>query len=319
MEDTTVSEYTEYQDGEGKKAFLNTKQSMDNSARNKATLAPNGGVGAEEYNTAMGEENELEDENTTSEEQLEQLETDIDDTLNAMFEGTNADPKFVEKIKTIFVAALNEKVSIIENSILDASQELIVEKVEEATELLTEQIDNYLTYVAEEWLVENQLQVEQGFRTEIAENFMQGMKELFDNSFVNIPQEKHDIVDDLFAANSELEEQVNKTLAENIQLKNELVAHECATAFVELSSDLADTETEKLQKLAEGIEFSNVEQYVEKLNLLKESYFGNTTDEDKTSHTFTMLREESNTNSSRNFADSEMSAYVNAISKLNKK
>lgn len=311
-----MSEYNEYQDGEGKKAFLNTKQSVDNSARNMATLAPNGGVGAQQYNNAMGEETEEETEETpTQEEQMEQLEVEIDETLNAMFEGTNADPQFVEKIKTIFTAALNEKVAIIEDAILDASQELIEEKVEEATTILTEQIDNYLTYVAEEWLTENRLQVEQGFRTEIAENFMRGLKELFDNSFVDVPQDKHNIVDDLFAANTELEQQVNKTIAENLELKNRIVAHECATAFVEMTTDLADTEVEKLQKLAEGIEFNSVEQYVEKLNLLKESYFGNG---ETPTNNASMLNEEAPINHKRPFADSEMSAYVSAISKLNK-
>jgi hypothetical protein len=306
-------EYTEYQDGEGKKAYLQTKQTANNAARNMATLAPNGGVGAEQYNNAMGEETEEEDLEATPEEQMEELELAIDETLTAMFEGTNADPKFVDKIKTIFVAALNEKVSIIEDAILDASQELIEERVDEATEVLTEQIDNYLTYVAEEWLTENRLQVEQGFRTEIAENFMKGLKELFDNSFVDVPEDKHDIVDDLFSANTELEEQVNKTLAENLDLRNQLVAHECATAFVEMTSDLADTEVEKLQKLAEGIEFSDVEQYVEKLNLLKESYFGQNTEASATQLT------EEFTTTKKPVADSEMSAYVSAISKLNKK
>ena len=316
-----MSEYTEYQDGEGKKAFLNTKQAADNSARNMATLAPNGGVGAQQYNNAMGEEAEddTEEETASSDEQMEALEVALDETLNAMFEGTNATPEFVEKIKTIFVAALNEKVAIIEDAILDASQELIEERVEQATEVLTEQIDGYLTYVAEEWLTENRLQVEQGFRTEIAENFMKGLKELFDNSFVDVPQDKHNIVDDLFTANTELEQQVNKTLAENIELKNQLIAHECASAFVEMTSDLADTEVEKLQKLAEGIEFNNVEQYVEKLNLLKESYFGK---DETLAKSMAMLNEEApsrvTTKDSRPFADSEMSAYVSAITKLNK-
>jgi hypothetical protein len=313
------NEYTEYQDGEGKKAFLNTKVSVDNSARNKASLSPNRGAGAEQYNNAMSEEIEEneEEQEVTQDDQMEALEIALDETLNAMFEGTDANPEFVDKIKTIFVAALNEKVAIIEDAILDASQELIEERVDEATEVLTEQIDNYLTYVAEEWLTENRLQVEQGFRTEIAENFMRGLKELFENSFVDVPEDKHDIVDDLFTQNSELEDTINKTLAENIDLKNQLIAHECATAFVEMSSDLADTEVEKLQKLAEGIEFNNVEQYVEKLNLLKESYFG--TSEEGSVNKLGMLNEEISTpNTARPFADNEMTAYVHAISKLNK-
>ena len=316
------NEYTEYQDGEGKKAFLNTKVSMDNSARNKASLAPNRGAGAEQYNDAMAEDaeelegEELEGEEISPEEQMEQLELEIDETINAMFEGTNADPQFVEKIKVIFEAALNEKVALIEDAIIDASQELIEERVEEATEILTEQIDDYLTYVAEEWLTENRLQVEQGFRTEIAENFLRGLKELFENSFVDVPEDKHDIVDDLFAQNSELEDEINKTLAENIDLKNQLVAHECATAFIERTSDLADTEVEKLQKLAEGIEFNNVEQYIEKLDLLKESYFGN--DETQQNNNFSMINEEIAVDR-KPVVEGEMAAYVSAISKLNKK
>lgn len=318
LEDKPVSnEYTEYQDGEGKKAFLNTKVSVDNSAKNKASLSANRGAGAEEYTNNMAEESEESDEQEVSnDEKMEALEVALDETLNAMFEGTNADPEFVNKIKTIFVAALNEKVAIIEDAILDASQELIEEKVTEATQVLTEQVDDYLTYVAEEWLNENRLQVEQGFRTEIAENFMRGLKDLFENSFVNVPEDKHDIVDDLFTQNSELEDTINKTLAENIDLKNQLVAHECATAFVEMTSELADTEVEKLQKLAEGIEFNDVNQYVEKLNLLKESYFGKKVD--KLNNLSVLTEEITTPANTKLFADNEMTAYVSAISKLNK-
>ena len=110
-------------------------------------------------------------------------------------------------------------------------------------------------------------------KTEIVENFIHGLKELFENSFVDVPDEKYNVVDELFEANSELESKLNAQINENIELKNTLIAHQCAEAFVEESNGLADTEIEKLASLAEGLEFSSVDQYREKVKLLRESYF----------------------------------------------
>ena len=288
-----------YNDGNGKGAMLGTLAASDNAAKNMASLKPGGMNGGEEEITKTDEDED---------QKNEQLEVDISDTLSALFEGSNASPEFVEKIKTVFVAALNEKVSQIEESIIQASKEVIEEQIQQNTSSIVEHVDQYLNYVVEEWSNENKLAIENGFRTEIAENFILGLKELFQNSFIDVPEEKYDILDDLFNTNSELEKTANEVIAENLQLKNEILAHKCAESFIEISENLADTEVEKLAKLSENIEFDSLEQYTEKVKILKESYFGpnakNTVISDETTET----------SSKPTGADPLMENYVKTIS-----
>lgn len=307
-----MSEYEDtnlYNDGSGRGAKLGTLDGarlMNTAAANMASLRPGGTVasGGQEEEEAINEDSELDD--------LEQLEVDISDTLNALFESTDATPEFVEKFKVIFEAALSEKVSLIEQSIIEASKEVIQENIETITESLTDHMDQYLSYVVEEWMQENKLAVESGFRTEIAENFIMGLKELFENSFIDVPQEKYDVLDDLFSVNSDLETQLNHTLKENIDLKNKVLAHECAESFVELSRGLADTEVEKLAKLSENIEFNSVDQYRQKIDLLRESYFGSESSSEKLGNFLT--EETTNVNTKPAGADPVMDAYIHSIS-----
>jgi hypothetical protein len=307
-----VSEYEDtnlYNDGSGRGAKLGTldgARMMNTAAANMASLRPGGTVasGGQEEEEAINEDSELDD--------LEQLEVDISDTLNALFESTDATPEFVEKFKVIFEAALSEKVSLIEQSIIEASKEVIQENIETITESLTDHMDQYLSYVVEEWMQENKLAIESGFRTEIAENFIMGLKELFENSFIDVPQEKYDVLDDLFSVNSDLETQLNHTLKENIDLKNKVLAHECAESFVELSRGLADTEVEKLAKLSENIEFNSVDQYRQKIDLLRESYFGSESSSEKLGNFLT--EETTNVNTKPAGADPVMDAYIHSIS-----
>lgn len=289
-----------YHDANGKGAVLGTLATADNSKRNMSSLSPGGSA------MQAGTEEEPAE---TEEETNEQLQVDISDTLNALFEGSNASPEFVEKIKTIFFASLNEKVSIIEQSMVEASKEIIQEQIEQNVGTLVEHLDEYLNYVVEEWSKENQLAIENGFRTEIAENFIRGLKELFENSFVDVPQEKYDVLDDLFTANAELEKTANEVIAENIELRNQVLAHKCAESFFEQIEGLADTEVEKLAKLAENIEFDSVEQYAEKVKILKESYFG-----PNAKMMPTTSDETTQTNSKPTGSDPLMENYVKTIS-----
>ncbi len=213
----------------------------------------------------------------------QQVQEEEVDYLASLFDGEELSEDFKLKAQTIFEAAINEKVSIIEANILAAAKEVIEEQVSAQSESLVEHVDGYLNYVISEWMEENKVAVERGLRTEIAENFIQGLKSLFESSFIDVPQEKYNLLDDLYEANEELQTNMNTLIKENMDLKNEITARLCAEAFMEESSGLADTQVEKLAKLAEGIEFSNVDQYKQKVALLKESYFGvksvNTSDE----------------------------------------
>jgi len=201
------------------------------------------------------------------------------DYLASLFDGENLTEDFKLKAETIFEAAINEKVSLIEQNILAAAKEVIEEQVVSQQDMFVEQVDGYLNYVITEWMEENKVAIENGLRTEIAENFIHGLKSLFETSFIDVPQEKYNVIDDLYDANSELQENVNNLIKENINLKNEITARLCAEAFIEEAAGLADTQVEKLAKLAEGIEFSGVEQYKQKVALLKESYFGSNREE----------------------------------------
>ena len=302
-----------YTDASGKGAELGTLETQDYSAQNQASLRPGGVAAAPNTRSdeAMADATEVAEEIEEGDEILdegEQLELDISDTLGALFEGTDSSPEFVSKFKLIFETALNEKTSIMEEAILEASKEIIDEKVQSIVESLTEQMNDYLSYVVEEWMTENKLEVESGLKTELAENFIMGLKELFENSFIDIPQEKYDVLDELFTTNSNLESKANIILAENIDLKNRIVAHECVGAFVELSAGLADTEIERLAKLTENIDFSSVEQYTKKVQIIRESYFsnhgGNTTN----------MEETTNVNSKPVGSDPIMEAYARSIS-----
>lgn len=268
--------------------------------KNMASLSPSGGV----WDGGTKESPE------TTENVEESVEIDVSDFINALFEGQEFSNEFKEKAAVIFESALNQKVSLIEQAILQASEEVIEEEVAQAVGVLTEKVDDYLGYVINEWMDENKLQVEQGFRTEIAENFIMGLKELFENSYIEVPEEKADLVDELFAENRQLEESLNELIAKNKELAENNLVNECATVFLETSSDLADTEIEKLASLSEGIEFSDVETYKNKLSLLKESYFGTKAQESTSASN--MITEETNV---APVSNDEMSMYVNSIKK----
>jgi hypothetical protein len=152
-------------------------------------------------------------------------------------------------------------------------------------------------------------------KNEIVENFIYGLKDLFENSYIDVPDEKYNVVDELFEANSELESKINSIVKENIDLKNTIVAHQCAEVFVEAASGLADTEVEKLASLAEGIEFDSIDQYREKVKVLRESYFNGTVTETVPYTTSTVLGE-SVSSSTKPIIDnsSEMDAYVRTLS-----
>ena len=267
---------------------------------NMASLSPQGGA-APKQNTTEEPEDDME-------ETKESVKVDITDYVDALFEGQDLSNEFKAKAATLFEAALNEKVAIIEQAILQASQEVIEEEVSAVASTLTEQVDGYLGYVLNEWMQENRLQVEQGFRTEIAENFIQGLKELFENNYIEVPEEKVDLVDELFAENRQLEENLNQLMKQHMELQEKNIVNECANVFMELSSDLADTEVEKLASLCESIEFNSVDQYKEKVKILKESYFNGKSPEAES------LTEETTT-SSKPLINEDMNVYVNSISK----
>ena len=212
----------------------------------------------------------------------EDLEIDVKEDIDAILTGEELSEEFKTKASTIFEAAVSAKVISAVNEKIEAFEEDYNKELNEAKEehkvAVTEKVDSYLNYVVEEWMKENELAVEKGIRSELVEDFMTGLKNLFQEHYIDIPEEKVDLVDDLFEKVEELEKQLDETVNHNVEIKKELSQYQKEETLREVSEDLADTEKEKLEKLSEGVDYEDSEQYKEKLSVIKENYFPKTTE-----------------------------------------
>jgi len=195
--------------------------------------------------------------------------------LVAMFDGEELSEDFKNKAIAVFEAAINERYDAIVDSLEEAYEQTIAENTEKILDELSGRVNDYISYIAEEWVKENRLVLESEIKVEIAENFLNGMKGLFEQNFIQVPEEKIDLMDELSDENEELRDEVNEQVAENMELRKEILALRCDDIFESYCDGLADTQVEKLRTLAEGIEFDSEELFEEKLAVLKESYFGN--------------------------------------------
>ena len=219
------------------------------------------------------------EEETTEEEVVEEIETeaefDIEEDVNALLEGEELSEEFQEKAKTIFEAAIISRVAAIKESLEKDSAAVLAEEIETVKTELNERVDSYLEYVADEWFTENQLAVEQGLKTEMSESFLTGMKSLFEEHYVTIPEEKYDVLESMVEKLDDMESKLNEQIEKNVSLNSRL-AESVADGILESVSDgLAATQKEKLASLSESVEFESEESYREKLETLKESYFPN--------------------------------------------
>ena len=215
----------------------------------------------------------------TTEEAIVDESINIDDDVNALLGGEELSEEFKEKAKTIFEAALNSKIKEIQDTLEIQYEQKLNEEKEELKVSLQERVDSYLEYVAEEWMTENQLAVEHGLKTEMTESFLSGMKGLFEEHYVTIPEDKYDVLESMVEKLDDMETKLNEQIDKNIGL-NKRLGESVATGILESVSDgLAATQKEKLASLAESVEFESEEKYREKLEVLKESYFARTTNE----------------------------------------
>jgi hypothetical protein len=227
----------------------------------------------------MKEDEDLEDENLlheAEEEEVEEIEedgVDIEEDVNALLGGEELSEEFREKAKVIFEAALKSKVNEVKEALEVQYDERLVEEIEEIKEALKERVDSYLEYVADEWIAENQLSVEQGLKTEMTESFLSGMKELFEAHYVTIPEDKYDVLESMVEKLDDMETKLNEQIEKNIHLNQRLAESVADGILDQVSEGLASTQKEKLASLAESVEFESEEEYREKLEMLKESYF----------------------------------------------
>ena len=232
------------------------------------------------YGRGANEEVEQEEEVIAeTEEQVEdqveeqEEELDLEEDVKALLEGEELSEEFQEKAKTVFEAAVRSKIGSLKETLENRYASALVEKVETIKSELTERVDSYLEYVANEWVNENALQVETGLRGELSESFMTGLKNLFEEHYVEIPEEKYNVLEAMVEKLDEMETKLNEQIDSNIALTKRLSESVSDNILDEVSEGLALSQKEKLAGLAEGVEFESEEQYREKLATLKEAYF----------------------------------------------
>jgi hypothetical protein len=232
---------------------------------------------AKEEDEEKDEDEDEEDEDGEGEddedEKVKKEEYNIDEDVNALLSGEELSEEFQEKARTIFEAALRSKVSEIKETLEEQYAYALAEEVEEIKTELAERVDAYLEYVSGEWFEENSLAIEKGLKTEMTESFLQGMKGLFEEHYVTIPEDKYDVLESMVDKLDEMETKLNEQIERNVSLHKRLAESVADGIFEQVTDGLADTQKDKLASLAESVEFESEEKYREKLETLKESYF----------------------------------------------
>ena len=258
------------------------------------------------------------EEETTEEEVIEEEETyDVEADVAALLEGEELSEEFQDKAKTIFETAIKTKVAEIKEELNESYANALVEELETIKGGLVERVDSYLEYVADEWIQENALQVEQGLKTEMTESFLEGMKGLFEEHYVSIPEEKYDVLNSMVDKLDEMENKLNEQIDRNVALNRRLAESTADVIFADVAEGLADTQKDKLATLAENVEFESETDYREKLATLKESYFPSKTSAPKS--TSENLSEEVSTDEViSEEVNPRMQAYLNTLSRAAK-
>ena len=259
------------------------------------------------------------EEETTEEEVVaeeEDYKVDVEQDVQALFEGEELSEEFQSKARTIFEAAIKEKVSEIKENLQTAYEQALVEEVASVRDELTERVDAYLEYVADEWIQENQLQVESGLKTEMTESFLEGMKSLFEEHYVSVPEDKYDVLESMVDKLDEMESKLNEQIERNVALNQRLAESNSDVILADVSEGLALSQKEKLASLASNVEFESETDYREKLVKLRESYFPTNTSA-PSAHSET-ISEGTQVDSPRQVS-SAMEAYMQTLGRVAKK
>jgi AcrR family transcriptional regulator len=207
----------------------------------------------------------------------ESIKVNVEDDVEALLNGEeDISEEFKKKTTTIFEAAVREKVETEVDRLEKEYEQSVAEEINEVRDDLVEKIDSYLDYVVEEWLKDNEVAIESGIRSEVTEEFISGLKRLFEEHYIDIPEDKVDVLSDLTKENEDLKEQVNNEINKNIELKKEKDSVSASEVFNDVVDGLADTEIEKMKSLGEGIEFEDEDSYREAISTLRENYFPKT-------------------------------------------
>jgi len=262
-----------------------------------------------EKEVSESEDKEKEMKKETAKDKVKDM--DMKEDVNALTDGEDLSEEFKAKAATIFESAVKAKL-VEEIEKLESEYETKVdEKVSEVKEEIVDKVDAYLNYVVEEWMKENELAIEKGLRNEITEDFIGGLKSLFESHYINVPQEKYDVIENQAAEIEKLKEEVNKTIEKNVELNSKLAESTREEVINDVSSDLVATEVEKLKGLAESIEYKDADSFRKSVETLKNSYFPKSKASDNESN------EVAENNAGLDLSES-MAAYTAAISKTKK-
>lgn len=296
-----------YQDATGKGAQLGTLETPHDAAQNMATIAakPSDAEGSAGGSAPKKEKKE-------KKEGEEVKENTSADYLSNLFGENDLSPELMEKLTTVFDAALEERINFIQAEMQESFDNALNSQVETIAEDLSEKLDDFLSYVVEEWTTDNQIAIERGIQADIAESFLSGLKSLFEAHYIEMPEEKVKVVEELHSVKEDLEEQLNTQMERNIELTKALNVTAAQSIFATMCEDLTDTEVERFAHLAETVEFEDYDQYNRKLQIVKESFLGNVASSEKTTEESAprMLSEDVKTDGG---TDTLMDAYTKAI------
>ena len=273
-----------------------------------------GEVVEEEDTTASTEEvvaeEEVSEEEVVSEEETIEAEYNIEEDVEALLQGEELSEEFQERARTIFETAIKAKVAEVQEELKAQYETTLEEEVVAIKAELTERVDAYLEYVSEEWMTENALAIESGLKSEMTESFLTGMKSLFEEHYVTIPEDKYDVLESMVEKLDDMETKLNEQIEKNVTLNARLSESAADGILADVSEGLAQTQKEKLASLSESVEFESEEQYREKLETLKESYF-NSKKESSSAKTETLS--EGVDNSATASVSDSMSAYLRTL------
>ena len=258
------------------------------------------------------------EEEATEEEVVAEDKVDVEEDLNALIAGEELSEDFQEKARVIFETAIKTKVAEAKEQLEEENKVKLEEQLVSTKKELVERVDSYLEYVAEEWLKENQLAVENGLKTEMTESFLNGMKSLFEEHYVSIPEEKYDVIESMVDKLDEMESKLNEQIEKNVALNKRLAESVADVILADVSEGLALSQKEKLASLAENVEFDSEESYREKLVTLRESYFSAKATSAQRDTAETISESADQATATEQKVTPMMESYMSVLSRMNK-
>ena len=307
-EDADGKEISEGEMPDGLKKYLDKKKEKSETSDKEKT----------EEGYKMKKETSHEDEkkmkSEKSEDDQKAKDVDVKEHIDALTSGeSDLSEEFKQKAATIFEAAITSKVKAISEEMQADYNKKFDEEVSKAKTDLVEKVDAYMNYVVNEWMKENELAIEKGIKGEIAEDFINGLKKLFEDHYIDVPDEKYDVLEDQASKIEELEKKLNEQITKNVEMNKENSSLKRTDIIAEVASDLADTSKEKFAKLTEEVEYSNADDFKKKCETIKESYFGNKKEANSDSEVDNAVADNQGVNTED--LSNAMAAYTTAISK----